>query len=1701
MPYALCPIPNTAITNYELRITNYFDMGEHSLKVDQLNSSQRLLLTLREARAKLEAVERSKAEPIAIIGTACRFPGGANDPEAFWQLLINGVDAIAQIPSDRWDVDAYYDPNPETPGKMYTRYGGFLPQVDQFDAQFFGISPREAVKLDPQQRLLLEVTWEALENAGLVKNEQAASQTGVFVGVTTNDYARLLTAYGDLNQIDAYYLTGNPLNAIAGRLSYTLGLQGPCMAIDTACSSSLVAVHMACQSLRNQECTHALAGGVNLILSPENNVALSKAKMLSIDGRCKTFDASADGIVRGEGCGIIVLKRLSDAIADGDHILALIRGSAVNQDGASSGFTVPNKAAQEVLLRQALTRARVEPTEVDYIEAHGTGTPLGDPIEIRALAAVFGEGRSLENPLKVGSVKTNIGHLESAAGIAGLIKVILSLQNQQIPPQLHLQQLNPYVNWHELPISVTTSPTAWLTGEKPRIAGVSAFGASGTNAHVVLEEAPQRDWGLGTRDWGLGTRDWGLGTRDWGLGTGDWGLGTGDWGLGTRDWGLGTGDWGLGKSFPNTQSPIPNTQSPIPNPQSPIPNTQSPIPNPQSPIPNTQSPIPNTQSPIPNPQSPIPSTQSRPLHLLTLSAKTQSALEELASRYQQHLSANPIALEDICFSANTGRGDFKHRLAVVASSTTEASQKLADFAQGKETSGVICDRLVGATPAKVAFLFTGQGSQYVDMGRQLYEQEPTFRAALELCDEILRPYLPNSLLEILYPQQTENLSFPPSPSPLDETAYTQPALFALEYALFQLWKSWGIEPSVVMGHSVGEYVAACVAGVFSLEDALKLIATRGRLMQALPQDGAMVAILADPQQVMTAIEPFTQEVSIAAFNGPKSVVISGKREAINSVCGVLAVLETQQAKTKALQVSHAFHSPLMEPMLAEFRQVASEISFSTPQLKLISNLTGELATEEIATPEYWCRHILSPVQFAASMKTLLQDYEVFLEIGAKPTLLGMGRQCVLEEGQQVWLPSLRPGLEDWQQLLQSLGELYVRGVAVNWKNFDRDYQRRRVCLPTYPFQRERFWFETVDKVPLPKIPNSQPQSKNTNDWLYQIAWQSQTLNLNRQLKAEKLGSWLIFADEGGMGLKLADLLEEQGQNCTIVTAGTKYKKLKQEHYQIDPSNPEDFQRLLENIGQYQPPNQGVVYLWSLDQVSQEQHCCGVLYLLQAMAKTAWSESPRLWLVTQVAQAVDTLKPLQIQQSALWGLGRVIALEHPEFRCSRLDLDLSAAQNQVSNLLTELLADDIEDQVAYRGGDRYVARLVQHTYSTSATKQTKALRKNNSYLITGGLGALGLKVAQWLVQQGAQHLVLTGRRGASPAVQEEINKLEQAGVQILVVTADVSNQDDVSRLLAEVKNSMPSLRGIFHAAGVLQDGMLLGQTQASFSKVMAAKVAGAWNLHTLTQDLKLDFFVCFSSVSALLGSPGQGNYAAANAFMDALAHHRRALGLPAVSINWGPWKDAGMADTLSREQARWAEQGISTIPLEPGLQILEDILNQDVAQVGVLPIDWSKFLGQLPQNLEFPFLEVFAAQVEPAKSEFLQQLEKAAAKEKRSLLLTHIRSLIAKVLNLKSPEQIDPYQGFTDLGMDSLMAVEFKNRLQTSLERSIPASLVFDYPTVTALVDYLAGEMWERETEAIENTIAEQIILDSNFDDLSDSEAEALLLSKLETMKY
>jgi acyl transferase domain-containing protein/acyl carrier protein len=856
------PLPSTLVFDYPTidALTDFLlqRLGEQQAEPPQ---------TAQPLQPAPDTVSDTAVDAIAVIGMACRFPGGSDTPERFWQLLAEERDAVIALPEGRRALMSATTTAPY--------YGGFLQEVDTFDPAFFGISPREARLIDPQQRLLLEVGWEALERAGLQPERLFNRPVGVFVGSCSNDYALLVRQQTvDSAQMELHQITGMAQASIAGRLAYLLGFTGPAMVVDTACSSSLVALHQACQSLRSQECDLALAGGVNLILADDwvHPNAEHDKRMHAPDGRCKTFDASADGFGRGEGCGVVVLKRLSQALAEGDTILGVVRGSMVNQDGRSSGFSAPNGPSQQQVIRQAHARAGVQPAQVGYIEAHGTGTALGDPIEVSALSAVFAERTT---PLWVGSVKSNIAHLEGAAGIAGVIKVLLSFQQGQIPPNVHFHSPNPYIDWEHSPVQVPVAPVAWGTAEK--IAGVSSFGISGTNAHVVLAQAPAR--------------------------------------------------------AKKMDKPLP--------------------------------------------------TDRRPLQLFTLSARDAAALAAYARSYCDFLEAHPeLDLGDIAYTGHVGRSHFSHRLSVKAGSVAELREKLVAAGTGEQETqrGVVAAQ---QEAPRIAFLFTGQGSQYAGMGRELYETEPMFRESIDRCAALLAGQLEAPLLELLgYGPAAENAA-----SAIDRTENTQPALFALEYALAQLWRSWGVEPEILLGHSVGELAAACVAGVFSLEDGLMLVAARGRLMGALPQEGEMVSLLAAEARVREAIAPYSDELSIAAINGPASVVISGSRDAVLAVSELLAA---EGVKSQRLTVSHAFHSPLMEPMLEEFRRVAERVTYHPPHLQLVSNVTGQLAGDEIATAEYWVRHVREAVRFADGVAALhSQGVQIFLEIGPKPVLLGM----------------------------------------------------------------------------------------------------------------------------------------------------------------------------------------------------------------------------------------------------------------------------------------------------------------------------------------------------------------------------------------------------------------------------------------------------------------------------------------------------------------------------------------------------------------------------------------------------------------------------------------------------------------------------------------------------------------------------------------
>jgi acyl transferase domain-containing protein/NADPH:quinone reductase-like Zn-dependent oxidoreductase/acyl carrier protein len=931
-------------------------MDKANKPADKLSTIKQAFLALEAAEAKLAAMERERSEPIAVTGIGCRFPGKAYSPQAFWKNLCRGHNAVTEIPSIRWDMDAYFDADHGTPGKMSTRWGAFIDDVDQFDAAFFGITPREARSMDPQQRILMEVAWQALEDAGHGSLEELdGSPTGVFVGINTDDYSQLMMAAQGPEGIDTYFASGSARSIVSGRIAYQFGLTGPAVSLDTACSSSLLAVHQACRSLLEGECRMALAAGVNLILSPVNSIALSKYQMMAPDGRCKVFDAAADGFVRGEGCGVVVLKRLSDAQAHRDHIYALIRGTAANQDGPSSSLTAPNGTSQVAVMRAALKRAKVLPADIGFVEAHGTGTALGDPIETRALGRCYADGRPENQPLVIGSIKTNIGHLEAASGIAGLIKTALVLHHREIPPNLHFTTPNPEIPWDRYPLKVPTARQPFPQNDETPLAAVTSLGFSGTNVHAILSSAPPIDQ--------MGT------------------------------------------------------------------------------------------------------VSDRPRHILTLSARTQEALEQNIDTLVHWLDTAPaVSMPDAAFSLAVGRTHHRRRIALVGDSPRAFKDALHGFRAGRPKgvhSGMVEE---GQDPPPVAFLFTGQGAQYAGMGRPLDAVHPRFRKSIDACDDILKPLLGRSVREILFPVSSD-----PS-ADIHQTALTQPAMFAFEYALARLWLSWGVQPAYVMGHSLGEYVAACVSGMISLKDALTMVVRRAQLMQSVSTRGTMAAVMASEAQVARHLSPNPGSVSIAAVNGPEHVVISG---AAADVERISESFRRDGVSVIPLTVSHAFHSVLMEPVLATFEKYIAHIPFGSPRYGFVSNVSGAVAKgDAVANPGYWRRHARETVRFMDGMKTLVdQGCRLFIEIGPKPVLLNMGRRCVFGE-ELHWLPSLDGKTDDWQCILNALAQVHLAGGAVDWKGFDEPFQRRRIPVPTHCFQGRRFWFD--DRGTTAVMPRVQP---------------------------------------------------------------------------------------------------------------------------------------------------------------------------------------------------------------------------------------------------------------------------------------------------------------------------------------------------------------------------------------------------------------------------------------------------------------------------------------------------------------------------------------------------------------------------------------------------------------------------------------------------
>ncbi|OMC04438.1 polyketide synthase [Mycobacterium sp. NS-7484] len=1540
------------------------------------------------------------APRFAIVGYAARFPG-AQDADQFWDLLREGREAITEVPEDRWDVDEFFDPEPGAPGKVVTRRAGFVDDVTGFDAPFFGMSTREVRLMDPQHRLLLETAWRAVEHSGTAPTSLAKSNTGVFVGLATHDYLGMASDELTYPEIEAYMAIGTSNAAAAGRISYRLGLQGPAVAVDTACSSSLVAIHQACQALQLGECDLALAGGANVLLTPATMITFSNAHMLAPDGRCKTFDAAADGYVRGEGCGVIVIKRLEDAVRDGDRIRAVIRGSAINQDGASGGLTVPNGVAQQRVIADALRRAGVSPSEVGYLEAHGTGTSLGDPIEAQAAGAVLGAGREADRPLLIGSAKTNIGHLEAAAGIAGVIKVILALENETLPKHLNFENPSPHIPWDRLAVEVVKETIPWERNGRARIAGVSSFGFAGTNAHVILEEAPEQ-----------------------------------------------------------SVAPTPSEQS------------------------------------------------SAKFSILPLSAHTPDALLQLADQYRSWLSAHPEAgLADVCHTAGAGRAHLGHRAALVVNSRESALELLGALADDRPAPGLV--RGESYDKPKTAWLFTGQGSQYPGMARELFDTEPVFAETVRRCAVAVDGILEKPLLDVIF-----DVDGPDSDETLRQTSYAQPALFAVEMGLARLWQSWGFEPDVVLGHSVGQYSAACVAGVFSIEDGARLMAERGRLFGSLPAGGRMVAVFADAERVEGLTDEFPS-LSVAAYNGANTV-LSGPATDLEQA---VARLATDNVRCDWLETSHAFHSALLEPILDEFETAASRVDCTAPQRILIDNRTGAALGRSVKLDgAYWRRHARQPVEFAKSVQTLADlNCKLLLEIGPRPVLTAAALSAWPDPATAPRvITSLRRNTTDHRQITEALADAYVLG---HLPDFDalRPAHARKLDLPTYPFEHRQYWYRDDRERPnqlqhlggprteavrlledgrldelatliggdsgdrqvvdvLTKLAaqhNRQRTTQSIADDRYEFRWQKSPAALSGP--AAGAATWILIGEESAAVQPLAEALSARGHQHRFVGLPD------------SEADEADLAEVLRAAAADDAPLH-VLHVAAVDSESapsmqsllrmQHRILGGTLRLFRAAA-AAELRSP-IWVATRGAQRVtdtdtdtdtDTVAP---DQSCLWGFGRAAALELPQLWGGLADLHDGSADEWsrlIDRVTTPQDAAAREDQIALRDDAVYVPRLVRREQLPSGTPLP--LRDDASYLVTGGLGAIGLEVAAYLAAHGAKQLVLTSRRPAGETAQQRIDTLsEQYGCTVRVITADVADAHDVARLLATVRAELPPLAGIVHAAGENSTTAISDLTDAEVDRVFSGKVWGAWHLSEAAADLKLDFFVNTSSIASVWGGFGQTAYSAANAFLDGLAWRLRDHGVAATSVNFGPWS-AGMADAESR--ARLEQRGIRTLSPADALAGLADVVasagqgsTQGLAQGVIARVDWARFLPLYQQAGRRAFLaelerevptQSSAAGVATAsgKTQLVERLASAPVQQRKKLLTDYLRDAVAEVTRVDAAE-IREDAGFFDLGMDSLMAVELRRRLETGLGHEIPVTLVMDHPRLSDAADWLLGDV-------------------------------------------
>ncbi|MGH8761737.1 MAG: SDR family oxidoreductase [Nitrosospira sp.] len=1525
-----------------------------------------------------ELVDRAELD-IAIIGMAGRFPG-ADDVEAFWRNLREGVESITFF-NDQELLDRGVPPK-QLDDPLYVKASAQLEGVDRFDASFFGYTPREAAETDPQHRLFLEVAWQALEDAGY-DAATYADPIGVYAGCGVNTYLLLNLVssgrFSDMQDISSVQglMNGNNKDSMTTTVSYKLNLRGPGITVQTACSTSLAAVHVACRGLLNHEADMAMAGGVWVNLLHEGGYRHQPGAILSPDGHCRAFDEKAAGTVIGSGVGVVVLKRLADALADGDTIHAVIKGSAINNDGSAKvGYTAPSVEGQAEVVLAAQAIAGVSADTISYIEAHGTGTTIGDPIEIAALTQAFRESTNRRGFCGIGSVKTNVGHLDAAAGVAGLIKTALALKHKTLPPSLNFERPNPQIDFSASPFYVNTAIKAWPEGSTPRRAGVSSFGIGGTNVHVVLEEAPPAE-----------------------------------------------------QSGP-----------------------------------------------------------SRPWQLLMLSARSSHALDAMVARMHERLTMDsPLPLADVAYTLQIGRKEFTHRAITFCRDNDEAARVL----ENRDTDRFLTRHVMFENPA-VAFLFPGQGAQYVDMARDLYEDEPVFRQELDRCFDLLKPHLDFDLRVLLYPGSDES-DRAVSSARLEQTEVTQPALFVIEYALARLWMSWGVMPAAMIGHSIGEYVAACLAGVFSLEDALRLVTMRGRLLQRMETGGMLVVMLPEAE-----ITPYLSgSCNLAAVNGPELCVLSGPLTVIEAV---EANLQNKGVITRQLHVSHAFHSAMIEPMLPVFLDMVASIALHSPKIPFFSNLSGDWITpQEAADPNYWGRHLRGTVRFDDGLRELLSNpARILLEVGPGETLVTLARRHPDVNPEQLILSSLpHPGKAHLAQkhFYLALGKLWLNGVVIDWKKFYADERRHHIPLPTYPFERQSFWVkpERLERsienrneagiaARLPMDEDNQSVPPLMDGWFYAPSWQrADGIALDGRFP-NQAGSLVIFRDEHHLGTALIAHLLTHGIEPIVVSAGLAFQRQSKDRYTVRPEERQDYDLLLHGIRDDGRTISHIFHLWSMTSDSearshaenQAKNFFSLFFLAQALENAKGlipaNKKVEITVVANQLEDVTGTEQLRPEKASLLGPCKVIPQEYSYLTCRLVDVELQIADSVakarlVKQILAESQADAVPSIVAYRGPHRWIQTFEPIRCQPPA--QT-CLRQEGVYFITGGLGGIGLTLAEYLARTRKARLVLLGRspipsREHWPKVLstgdtadstrrkiEKIMHLEALGAEVLILQADVAIQAELKVAVAQAHQRFGTIHGVIHAAGEVGSGLISAKTEEMVARIFAPKIQGTHALKAVFKNISLDFMLLCSSLAAIAGGLSKVDYCAANAYLDAVARaaYRESV-FPVVSVNWDGWREVGMAANMAMPD------GVGIAPAE-GAEAFERIVNGLTRpQVIVSTLDLNTRLSQTQQDLVARPLPFATPKKQGEQGRYPRPALQTIFISPDSELEKSIAEIWQNLLGINA---LGINDNLFELGGDSLLGIQILSRVRAAFAVDLHPADFFRSPSVAGLAALVEAKL-------------------------------------------